>query len=95
VGAALNVTATKGASQPYVRLANDDVGAFGNVPITDTVSDPALSHVGMSGGGGFDCGIDAGCVADSDCSPPNTCQSQATDGGTLPDGGILMGHCLP
>jgi cysteine-rich repeat protein len=91
----LDVTATKAGTQPHVRLTNDEVGAFGNVAMTENVVNTGFAVVGMSGGGGFDCGVDAGCVTDSDCALPNVCRTGSTDGGTLPDGGILDGHCLP
>jgi Putative Ig domain len=49
IGASLNVTASSG-NPALVALINDNVSSAGNVPITETVTDPAFTVSGMSGG---------------------------------------------
>jgi hypothetical protein len=57
-GASLAVTASS-AGFAVVSLVNDTADSTGNVPITETVSDPGFTVLGMSGGGGTDDGTAA------------------------------------
>ena len=73
VGPLLAITAVKGSVQPFVRLLNNNQGAAGNQPITETVANSGFTTTGMSGGGANDCPRTTPCEVDADCASPLLC----------------------
>lgn len=73
VGGTLLITASGTGST--VSLTNDQQGSFGNVAITETVSNAGFTVAGMSAGVGADCTSGTGCGGTMDCQLGLTCNN--------------------
>jgi len=74
-GVAGTLLVTASGTGTTVSLTNDQQGSFGNVAITETVSNVGFVVSGMAGGVGADCTNGTGCGSTTDCQPGLTCTS--------------------
>jgi cysteine-rich repeat protein len=67
----LEISAT--TSSTIVLLTHDWTGAFGNRPLTKSVSNTGFRVSGMAGGAGYDCAAGTRCRNNADCAPSLVC----------------------
>jgi hypothetical protein len=68
VGGGLRLAATVSGPGDQILLTNRITGAFGNVAITDNVSNAGITTSGKSGGLAYDCPTTIGCKMSQDCN---------------------------